>query len=147
MRYLAYGMNCNLENMRWRCPSAFVLGTAILHDYELKFRLHLDIQSSPGAIVTGLLWDINEEDLKELDALEGYPNYYIRKTVTVLHNDKLVDALVYQMVDQSYEAEPHLEYLDRCIQGYTDNGMSIDQLETAFNSALFEETKGKRVEF
>lgn len=147
MKYIAYGMNTNLSNMKWRCPTAVVLGVVTLPDHELKFRLHADIQESLGSTVTGLLWEISEKDLEELDTLEGYPTYYIRKTVTVLHNDQLVNAIVYQMVDQSYEAEPHLEYLDCCIQGYDANGMSINQLEAAFNSALFEETKGKRVEF
>jgi gamma-glutamylcyclotransferase (GGCT)/AIG2-like uncharacterized protein YtfP len=138
MKYLAYGMNTNLNGMQRRCPTAQVLGPATLSNYRLRFRLHADIEPKIGSEVVGVLWEISEDDLTALDMLEGYPTYYTRLTVPVIHDDKTVDAVVYMMTDQTYEEDPHLEYLDCCIQGYTDNGISIDQLEEAYNSALHE---------
>lgn len=134
----SYGMNTNLEGMSYRCPTATVLGPATLPDYEFRFRLHADIEPKSGAEVHGVLWEISEDDLQALDMLEGYPNYYTRLTVEVIHNNELVEAVVYMMTDQTYQEDPHLEYLDCCIQGYTDNGLQIDQLEAAYNDALHE---------
>ena len=36
--YLAYGSNLNLNEMKVRCPSAKMIGSTILKDYELIFR-------------------------------------------------------------------------------------------------------------
>ena len=33
--YLAYGSNLNVQQMRFRCPTARVIGTAVIEDYEL----------------------------------------------------------------------------------------------------------------
>ena len=139
----SYGMNTNLKGMSHRCPTATVLGPAILPDYQFRFRLHADIEPSPGAEVAGVLWNISEDDLYALDILEGYPTYYTRFTVQVIHNNETVDAIVYMMTDQTYEEDPHLEYLDCCIQGYEANGLNINQLEEAYNSA-FQVTSGQK---
>lgn len=137
MKYLAFGMNTNLNGMSHRCPTATVLGPAILPDYKLKFRLHADIEHRVGSEVVGVLWEISEHDLEELDQLEGYPTYYTRKFVEVWHNDQWIDAVVYMMTDQKYEREPDRGYLDCCIEGYTSNNISIDQLEEAYYSSIY----------
>lgn len=36
--YIAYGSNLHQQQMKYRCPDAEVLGTAMLQDYELEFR-------------------------------------------------------------------------------------------------------------
>ena len=36
--YLAYGSNLNVPQMRRRCPTATILGTAKLRGWELLFR-------------------------------------------------------------------------------------------------------------
>ena len=36
--YIAYGSNLNVRQMRMRCPSARIIGTANLKDYELLFK-------------------------------------------------------------------------------------------------------------
>ncbi len=36
--YIAYGSNLNLSQMKHRCPTARVIGTSELKDYELVFR-------------------------------------------------------------------------------------------------------------
>lgn len=133
---IAYGMNTNLAGMRQRCPTATLIGSAVLPNHKLKFRLHADIEPDVTSDVVGVLWEISEDDLVELDALEGYPTYYTRKTVEVCHNGSWVDALVYMMNDQGYEKEPDRNYLDCCIEGYSANNISINQLEDAYYSAL-----------
>ena len=36
--YIAYGSNLNVRQMRMRCPSARIIGTSVLKDYELLFK-------------------------------------------------------------------------------------------------------------
>jgi len=138
---IAYGMNTNLDNMHWRCPTARCLGYAILPGYTLKFRQHADIEPDVTRQLVGVLWDISDEDLKELDGLEGYPTYYTRKNVKVLYNNQVLDAFVYIMNDQDYELAPDPGYLDLCINGYESNQVPVNQLEEAYNSALFNYNK------
>ena len=46
--YIAYGSNLNVRQMRMRCPSARIIGTSVLKDYELLFK-----GSKTGSYLTG----------------------------------------------------------------------------------------------
>ena len=133
MKYFAYGMNTNLEQMSGRCPGATSLGAAWIDNYEFVFRTHADIQKNPGSICYGVLWDITPAHLKALDALEGYPYYYTRFRVRVNLGDHFVYALTYQMTDQSGIQEPGRGYLDMVTEGYWQNGVPTNQLDHAIN--------------
>jgi len=133
MKYFAYGMNTNLDEMAHRCPGATSLGPAWLDNYEFVFRTHADIIKSPGSICYGVLWDINSTHLKALDALEGYPYYYTRFRVRVNLGDRSIYALTYQMNDQSYIQEPGTGYLQMVTEGYEQNGVPTDQIDHAIN--------------
>jgi gamma-glutamylcyclotransferase (GGCT)/AIG2-like uncharacterized protein YtfP len=131
MKYFAYGMNTNLEQMATRCPGAVCLGPARIDNYAFAFRTHADIVKSPGSVCHGVLWEIDDAHLRSLDRLEGYPYYYRRFRVRVQHNNTSVYALVYQMNDQSYVQEPARAYLDMVAEGYQQNGVPEDQLKVA----------------
>jgi gamma-glutamylcyclotransferase (GGCT)/AIG2-like uncharacterized protein YtfP len=133
MKYFAYGMNTNLDQMASRCPGAVCLGAAWIDDYEFAFRTHADIARSPGSICYGVLWDITPTHLKALDALEGYPYYYTRFRVRVNLGDHLVYALTYQMNDQTYIQEPGAGYLEMVTEGYQQNGVPTAQIDHAIN--------------
>lgn len=134
MKYFAYGMNTNLEQMASRCPTAICLGPAWIEGYEFAFRTHADIKRSPGAICHGVLWELTDTDLRALDALEGYPYYYTRYKVRVNTGNQTVKALVYQMNDQSYVQEPGTGYLEMVTKGYHQNGVPTDQIDNALNN-------------
>ena len=36
--YIAYGSNLNVQQMRWRCPGARIIGTSEMKDYRLLFK-------------------------------------------------------------------------------------------------------------
>lgn len=36
--YIAYGSNLNLRQMAMRCPTARLLGTGLVENYELQFK-------------------------------------------------------------------------------------------------------------
>ncbi len=133
MKYFAYGMNTNLDEMARRCPGAVSLGPAWIDDYQLVFRTHADIAESPGNICYGVLWDIDKKHLQALDALEGYPYYYTRFLVKVNTGDYFVFALTYQMTDQSHIQEPGVGYLETVTEGYRQNSVPTDQIDHAIN--------------
>ena len=130
--YFAYGANTNLDSMADRCPQAVSLGAATLQDWQFRFARHADVVRCPGDWVDGVLWEITDECLSNLDNFEGYPHYYIRETVQVEHNARTVDALVYTMVTGQADSPPSDGYLNILAQGYVDHGVSIRQICDAY---------------
>ena len=133
MKYFAYGMNTNLDEMARRCPGATSLGPAWIDNHELCFRTHCDVAYNRGSKVHGVLWDINVDNLRALDALEGYPHYYTRFDVQVHQGRIRHNALVYQMNDQNWLAQPSQFYLECVREGYTQNNVPQEQIDIALN--------------
>ena len=132
--YLAYGMNTNFTEMANRCPNAENLGTVILHDYKLAFRTHCDVVQEDYATVECVLWHISEACEYQLDLLEGYPTYYDKSEVEVIHNGKPVKAMVYYMTNTEWShglALPSQHYLDCVCEGYLENGVPLNQVRQA----------------
>jgi gamma-glutamylcyclotransferase (GGCT)/AIG2-like uncharacterized protein YtfP len=78
--YFAYGANMHPGQMKRRCPGARADGAFILRDWELKFYSHATVESCPGAQAAGVLWEITESCENRLDAFEGFPSYYTKRT-------------------------------------------------------------------
>lgn len=76
----SYGANMHPENMAWRCPNALAQQAFILRDWELQFYNHATIEPRPGATTHGVLWAITAECEQSLDAFEGFPSYYTKRT-------------------------------------------------------------------
>ena len=128
MKYFAYGMNTNLTQMATRCPGAVCLGPAWINNYALVFRHFADIEPEVDSYCDGVLWEITDDNLVALDQLEGYPYHYTRFSV-VVNTDRGSDiALVYQMVDQSFEQPPSNHYFNTVYQGYEQNNVDTHQL-------------------
>ena len=73
--YLAYGSNLNIRQMAYRCPSARIIGTSIIPDYELLFKgsktgSYLTIEPKEGSKVPVAVWSVTESDEARLDAYE-----------------------------------------------------------------------------
>jgi gamma-glutamylcyclotransferase (GGCT)/AIG2-like uncharacterized protein YtfP len=78
--YFAYGANMHPGQMHWRCPQAQARGAFSLRDWELKFYCHATVEPQSGATCPGVLWSITDECEKSLDAFEGFPYYYTKRT-------------------------------------------------------------------
>ena len=78
--YFAYGANMHPGQMAWRCPDALAHQAFILRDWELKFYNHATIEPKKGADVAGVLWTITDACEQSLDAFEGFPSYYTKRT-------------------------------------------------------------------
>ena len=131
--YLAYGSNLNENQMRFRCPNSTKVGTLVLEDYELEFRLYLTVVPKKGAWVPIGVWLVTEEDEKRLDAYEGYPTFYRKEYVDIEIYDTKEKALIYIMNDVRKVAPPTRQYLLTCLQGYKDFGLDNNYLLEAFN--------------
>lgn len=114
-----------------RCPNAIWAGTATLSDHVLRFRMHADVEPSPGHNVLGVLWLIDDDTLGCLDAYEGYPHHYDRSVATVWQDGEPILALVYRMVDQTYQDMPTPRYLELCRDGYQRSNVPTAQLDEA----------------
>jgi hypothetical protein len=80
MLYFAFGSNLDPEQMRQRCPAHRQIGVAVLRDHKLVFPIFSEswdggvasLQLSHGNDVWGVLHELGEEDLRALDACEGF---------------------------------------------------------------------------
>lgn len=93
--YIAYGSNMDEEQMAFRCPTATLVGTAIVEGYELMFKgsrtgSYATIEPKEGSIVPVLVWEIGQMDERRLDYYEGYPNFYYKKMLEVQIKGKYI---------------------------------------------------------
>ena len=129
--YFGYGMNTNVNSMSRRCPDARSLGAAVVDDWEFRFAYHADVVPKEGAKTVGVLWEITDECLRSLDALEGYPDYYQRKIVTVTFCNQQYNAIMYYMTPGNLDNPPPQSYWDMLMKGYIEHNVSRRQLWTA----------------
>ena len=132
--YIAYGSNLSVEQMDFRCPDATIVGAATLSDWKLVFRTHADIEPCEGSSVPVLVWSITEADERNLDRYEGYPNYYIKRSmpVTLTESGNTVLAMAYVMAEGRKAAiPPTRSYYDTIAEGYDRFGFDKAILEKA----------------
>ena len=143
--YFAYGMNTNIDEMTMRCPQAINLGCCTLKGFELKFRLHADIDQVAGSEMEGVLWDITPDCERALDSLEGYPYYYDKIEVVVnpatpVNKMTNIVAMAYIMTSKGPEQSPSIHYEDCLLEGYTANGLDVDKLTTKIEELIMNQS-------
>ena len=129
--YLAYGSNLNESQMKYRCPNARKIGTLVLEDYELEFRLYLTVVPKKGAEVPIGVWLVDEVDEKHLDIYEGYPTFYRKEYIEIEIEDRKEQALIYIMNDVREVAPPTKQYMNTCLEGYKNFGFDAKYLNEA----------------
>ena len=130
--YIAYGSNLNIEQMKHRCPTAKVVGSAILRNWRLLFWNVATIERHKGGQVPVLVWDIQPKDEKALDAYEGWPTLYRKESVRVTMNGKQVRVMVYIM-NHGRLSPPSQGYYDTIREGYESAGFDMKILREAAN--------------
>ncbi len=124
MKYIAYGSNMVIEDMKVRCPDSVLLGTGYLHGASMEFYYMATLIHSfnHNEKVPVALWEISKEDEKRLDAYEEYPDFYIKvnRTCTLLDGREM-EGMVYLM--RRFEFLPPPDYYYDSIAGaYRDLG-------------------------
>ena len=134
--YFAYGMNTNQEEMSYRCPGARALGKAVLPGYRLEFKSFSTIVPNSKESVDGVLWTITDSDESALDMLEGYPEFYDKKIVSVEHDNQSYIAMTYIMSPREQGYAPSDGYYSMVSEGYQSFGLSQQQLLDAKNRSI-----------
>lgn len=127
--YIAYGSNLNVRQMKARCPSATILGTANLKGWELWFKgsmtgSYLTIEERDGGTVPVAIWEVTESDEAELDRYEGFPNFYYKKDLRIRYKGirtgkrRTVTAFAYIMYEERPIGIPSDFYMRTCLEGY-----------------------------
>ena len=141
MKYIAYGSNMVEEQMAYRCPNARLIGMGQLPNHRLEFYLHATVERSRahGASVPVAVWEIDEEDEKNLDHYEGFPKYYTKhKRKVVMDDGSQIEGMVYIM--NMIRPEPPTEsYYNGIRKAYIKLGLRSEikrVLEPAFDRSL-----------
>ncbi|MFV0241367.1 MAG: gamma-glutamylcyclotransferase family protein [Lacrimispora sphenoides] len=133
-KYIAYGSNLNIEQMKRRCPSATIYGTGFLNDWALAFRsmygpAFATIESNSGHEVPVAVWNIDKSAEMALDIYEGYPHHYFKRDIEVkMSTGESLTAMVYLMNKRSSPGLPSDNYIRTIYQGYLDNNLDISYL-------------------
>ncbi|MBI2328604.1 MAG: gamma-glutamylcyclotransferase [Chloroflexi bacterium] len=115
--------------MRERCPDSQPGFIATLPNYKLVFvgwsrqwrGGKANIRLFRGEKVTGAIYDVSEQCLRQLDK---YESSYDRLKVTVFNEDgEPIEAITYIKTGQSEETRPSPQYLSVIRQGYKDWGI------------------------
>ena len=147
--YLAYGSNLNVRQMMYRCPTAKIVGTAVIPNYQLLFKgsktgFYLTIEAREGSSVPVAVWAVKELDERRLDAYEGYPHFYYKKELRLPVTDiqtgtvRVLDAFVYIMHEERPLGTPTSHYLQVCCEGYDFFGFDRKYLKDAFIASSIE---------
>jgi len=128
MKYIAYGSNMVKAQMATRCPHAKLIGMGYLPNYRLEFYLPATVERSrakgPGVPVA--VWEIDDQDERNLDYYEGYPNYYTKRKATVKMNDgSEIKGMVYIM-NLIRPKPPAPYYYNGIADAYTDLGIDFE---------------------
>lgn len=147
--YLAYGSNLNVRQMRYRCPSARIVGISVIKNYELLYKgsktgAYLTIEPKKNGLVPIAVWEVTADDEKRLDIYEGCPNFYYKKevrlSVKLANGDvKKLDAFVYIMHEERSLGVPTLAYVRTCEEGYSNFGFDTKFLDAAYEISAKEE--------
>ena len=122
--YFAYGSNMSAARMKQRLGWEAPRRAATLSDFELVFDQAgfnapswspANIRSDQGNLVEGMVYEVEEKDLKILD---GYEKYYQRLGVKVMAaQDEKLDAVTYLSKKSRGEKSPTQEYLNFLLEG------------------------------
>ena len=141
MKYIAYGSNMVEEQMAYRCPNARLIGMGQLPNHRLEFYLHATVERSRahGASVPVAVWEIDEEDEKNLDHYEGFPKYYTKhKRKVVMDDGSQIEGMVYIM-NMIRPLIPHASYYTGIRDAYLKLGIGSEikrVLEPALNRSI-----------
>ena len=133
--YFSYGMNTDPDAMALRTGTPTPIGRGLVRDHAFRFAYHADVFPQRGTNTFGVLWELDDDQLAQLDRREGYPTYYDRKKVVVESGGRSWDAWMYFMVDGHPTAPPPDSYYKMITSGYTAFGVPLSQIQIALKES------------
>lgn len=152
--YIAYGSNLNIPQMKYRCPTARLAGTAELRGYELLYKgsktgAYLTVEQKKGGAVPVAIWEIQPADERNLDLYEGFPNFYYKRefklTIDTPEGKKKIIAFAYIMHEERRLGIPSWNYIKCCKEGYSAFGFDTKYLDEAYARSMKGAMKYERV--
>jgi gamma-glutamylcyclotransferase (GGCT)/AIG2-like uncharacterized protein YtfP len=149
MLHFGYGSNLNMGFLRQYCPSARFVMKAYLPNYEVQFRFWSKrrqggistIIEKPGALVHGVIYEVPEKELLDLDVLESVPQgLYRREVFLMLGEDSgwhLAD--LYRMARPQGPFTPSRGYVELMLSGAREHGLDpayIKKIEILYEGSL-----------
>lgn len=136
--YFAYGSNMNSKELNEQCnKKGYKINlknpkVAKLLGYELKFTYFskmsrkcgvADIVKSKNSEVWGVLFETDENSLKDLDKKEGVIIKAYRRISLIVdvENTPVTDVISYEVVNKEQGLKPSKEYLRIIIEGVKEN--------------------------
>ena len=139
MRHFGYGSNLNIEFLRGYCPSAEFTMKAYLPNYEVQFRFWSEkrqggistIIEKPGGLVHGVIYEVPEAELLDLDVLESVPQgLYKRETFLVLGEDGgWHEADLYRVAEPKGPFTPSRGYVELMLAGARSHGLALNYIK------------------
>jgi hypothetical protein len=154
MRYFAYGSNMSFARLTRRVPSAVRIGACTLRQHDLRFHkkgtdgsgkcdaFHTD---DPNHFIVGSLYDINRDEKRSLDLVEGLGVGYAEKRVSLItESGETIEALTYYatMIDGSLR--PYSWYLQHVLIGAVESGCPPDYVARISGIQAIEDTHRQR---
>ena len=136
--YFAYGSNLSWSQIQRRCPTAQPIEQAWLNNHRLAFRGTsgnwsggvATVERSRGSRVPGVVYNLSDADLAQLDRCEGHPWSYRRELANVVAmHDPLLEYRVWTYrKQQGHAVLPGPMYLATMMVGYIDWGFDVRRL-------------------
>ena len=127
MKHFGYGSNLNQDFLSKYCPSTEFIIKAYLPNYQVQFRYWSkkrrggisSIVEKPGELVHGVIYEISESDLRDLDILESvHQGLYSRDKYLVLGEDsEWHQADLYRVVNPQGPFTPSKSYVELMLEG------------------------------
>ncbi len=141
MKYFAYGSNMSTDYIRDYCPSVKFVMRASLPNFHIEFRRYSEdmegglssIIEAPGEMVKGVLYEVDEKEILELDILEDVPQgVYHRDTFLVFGEDgEWHHADLYRVANPAGPFMPSKKYVDYMVAGAKEH-----QLDPEYTAKL-----------
>jgi gamma-glutamylcyclotransferase (GGCT)/AIG2-like uncharacterized protein YtfP len=140
--YFAYGSNMLTAWLRSRCKSARARGVASVAGYRLAFskrskdgsgKAMLVSSDDPAARVYGVLYEIANDEILELDRAEGRGKGYERlEDFEVRADGNGVRVMTYMTDNTAFDAalKPYDWYLALAVKGAEENGLPSHYIAT-----------------
>jgi cation transport regulator ChaC len=136
MLYFAYGANMDEETLRARGVQFTKVCTGKVRNLRLVFHKpaddgtgRADLADQKGAVTEGVVYDVPEASLANLDVYEGVDKgHYRRQTMTVQTPRGEMECIAYRAAKFKTGLKPNPDYLRTVIRGAEAHRLSADYL-------------------
>jgi len=151
MSYFAYCTLLDEHEMRRFVPGARPWVTGTIDGWRVSFAAHsvdgggCHLFPEPGHRVHGLLYDLDDDEMAQLDTISGVPSgLYSRIDVSVMTCDGAVPAVTYVIPAPIGDHQPSVHYVRPILSGAQALGLPsayIAELQAAVTSAMEHSTE------